>query len=450
MPEFASGVPSTQTTGSGDEIPRRLNLLDATMINVGTMIGSGVFLVPATIALYVQSELLAIWVWVIGGIVSLFGAVSVAELGSLLPRSGGQYVYLKEAYGPLWGFLYGWAGFGVIISASISAIAVGFATYLAYLLPMSAAEIRFVAILSIVFLTGMNCLGVKLGAQIQNGFTFLKIGALLGLVAICFVAAPSGADGIPISPIGLIHKVGPFGLALIAALWAYDGWIEITYVAGEVQQPHRNIPLSLIMSTALVTGIYVLLTIAIQRVLPMNAIAQSPFVAADAAESSLGALGGTFVTLAVVVSTFGANNGIILTGARIYQVMAREGLFFHPLSYIHPKYQTPIPSLIAQGIWASLLVLSGTYDQLITYVVFVSWIFYAMSGVAVIVLRKKSINSRPKYRTWGYPYTTMVFVGFSIALVVNTIVEAPFDSLIGFGIMFLGVPAFFYWQRHLK
>ncbi len=449
-------IPSNPESTSQPELRRELSLLDATMINVGSMIGSGIFLVPTTIALYLHSTSLVILVWTVGGIVSLFGALTIAELGAMMPHAGGPYVYLRRAYGPLWGFLYGWSAFAVIMTAAISALAVAFAAYLAYFFPMSPLQIKLVAIACILLLTAVNCFGVRYSALVQNGFTFLKIGALGLLVLLGFLLSGGSATNFePVFPEKISSSlIGVFGLAMIAVLWSYDGWIEITYAAGEVRDPARTVHRSLIISTLLVIVVYVLINLAYIYVLSLENVAHSTLVASDAAMVILGPVGASFVAAAVVISTFGANNGFIFTGARIYYAMAREGLFLRSFANVHPKFQTPIPSLIGQGIWSSLLVLSGTYEELTTYVVFVSWLFYAMSCGAVFILRKRSPlqDRRPEsprsYKTWGYPYTPLVFILFALLLVANTAVENPVASAIGLGLVASGVPAFWFWARN--
>ena len=239
---------------------------------------------------------------------------------------------------------------------------------------------------------------------------------------------------------------GPFGLALVAVLWSYDGWIEITYVAGEVKNPRRNIPLSLILSTMFVVVIYTLVNYTYLSVLSLDAISTSTLVAADAATVIIGPGGAAMAAIAVIIATMGSNNGFVLTGARIYYAMATDRMFFRFFSFVHPKYQTPIPSLIGQGIWASALVMTGTFDQLFTYVIFSSWIFYAMAAGAVMVLRAKAPLRARSYKTWGYPVTPIVFMLFSLYLVINTLIEDPRDALVGLGIISLGVPAYLYWK----
>jgi APA family basic amino acid/polyamine antiporter len=436
---------------SSPDLRRELTLLDSTMINVGTMIASAIFIVPSTIALHVQSSGLSIFVWIAAGMVSLLGALAIAELGAALPHAGGQFVYLREAYGPIWGFLYGWAAFAVINSASIAAIAVGFATYLGFFVQLSPNEIKAVAIGSIIFLTIVNCFGLKLSAWTQNVFTLLKIGALLALVVTSFVLR--GGSLTNFSPVlpdqSFASLIGPFGLAMVAALWAYDGWIEITYVAGEVKNPQRNLPLSIIFSTLIVIVIYVFVNLAYHYALPLAKIAQSPLVGSDAATVLIGPAGAALVVLGILISTMGSNHAIVLTAPRIYYAMAKERLFFSWVAQVHPKFHSPVLSLISQGIWSCLITLTGTYDQLLTYVVFASFVFYAMSCGAVIILRQKSTSMARPYKTWGYPLTPVVFILFSLGLVINTIVEKPREAAIGAGIILLGLPAYFYWKRKM-
>jgi APA family basic amino acid/polyamine antiporter len=431
------------------ELRRELTLLDSTMINVGTMIASAIFIVPATIAMHVQGSALTVGVWILGGLVSLLGALSIAELGAAMPEAGGQFVYLREAYGPMWGFLYGWAAFMVINTASIAAIAVGFAQYLGYFFPLDPLGVKIVAIISTIFLTTLNCFGLKLGAWTQNVFTLIKMGALFALVAVSFTlrgGAPANFD--PLLPSqSFASLIGPFGLAMVAALWAYDGWIEITYVASEVKNPQRNMPLSITYSILIVIALYVLMSLACVYVLSIAKMAPAQLVAADLATAIMGPVGAALVTVAILISTLGSNHGIVFTAARIPYAMAKEKLFFNSMAEVNAKFRTPVVALSVQGVWACLLTLSGTYGQLYTYVVFASWLFYAMSCGAVIILRRKAPQMERPYKTLGYPVAPAVFILFAVWLMVNVIIEAPRDAAIGAGIVALGLPFYFYWQR---
>lgn len=434
------------------DLRRELGLFDATMINVGTMIASAIFIVPAIVALHLPASGLVIAVWVVGGAVSLLGALCVAELGGAFPEAGGQYVYLRHAYGPVWGFLYGWAAFAVINTASIAAIAVACAIYLGFFVPLGEFGVKLVALASIVGLTALNCRGVRLGATIQNVLTVAKVGALAALIA-AGLFLPGGSTGnfAPVWPAtGTGSLAGPLGLALVAVLWAYDGWIEATYVGSEIRDPGRNLPRSIILSTVIVVAFYTLASVAFVYLLSPAGMAGSTLVASDAARVALGAAGAGFVALAIVVSTLGANNGIVLTAARIPYAMARAGHFFAWAGRVHPRWSTPVPALVVQGIIAGALVFTGTYEQLATYVVFASFLFYGMSCAAVIRLRMTRPDLPRPYRAWGYPVTPLVFIAFAVWLVANTIREAPRDALIGAGLILLGLPGYWYWTRREK
>lgn len=418
------------------------------MINVGTMIASAIFIVPATIAAQVPGSALMILVWIVGGVVSLLGALSIAELGAAYPEAGGQYAYLREAYGPVWGFLYGWANLTVINPASIAAIAVGFATYLGFFVKLTPVGIQAIAVASIAGLTVLNCLGVRLGATTQNVLTFLKIGALVALVVTAF-ALPGGsaANFQPLWPGGEVGTwIRPFGVAMIGVLWAYDGWLETTYVGSEIKDPGRNLPRSIILATVIVMGLYVLASIAYSYLLSPARMAGAQLVASDAAQVTMGAVGAGFVSVAILVSTLGANNGIILTAARIPYALARGGLFFKSQGTVHPRFATPVTALVTQGAISTVLALTGRYDQLFTYVVFAQFLFYALGCGAVMRLRRVAPDIERPYRTWGYPVTPIVFIAFALWLVGNTIVEKPLDSAVGAGIILVGLPGYWYWK----
>ena len=431
-------------------LERVLSLLDATMINVGGVIGSGIFMVPATVAFFTGSTSLFFLVWILGGIVSLFGALSVAELGAAMPRAGGQYVYLNEAYGPLWGYLYGWSAVAVINTASIAAVGVAFSEYLGFFFPISDASIKGIAVGTIVLLTIINIVDVKSGAWFQNLFTLSKLGAIFGIILLGLVM--EGGTNQNLSPIfsdkPFIGLIGPLGLAMVSVLWTFDGWIFITYVAGEVKNPGRNIPLSLIFCMLIVVSVYLLLNYVLLFILGFTGMNGSELVVSDAASVFLGNKGAAVVTIIILISLIGANNGFVLSSARINYAMARDKLFFNQAAQIHSRFKSPANALIIQCVWACLLTFTGTFNQLITYIIFTSWIFYGMSAGAVIILRKKKPDMDRPYKTPAYPWIPIIFIFFAIFLTINTIMEAPRDATIGAGIILAGLPLYYYWKKN--
>ncbi len=420
------------------------------MINAGGIIGSGIFMVPATVALYTASSSLFFMVWILGGIVSLFGALSVAELGAAMPKAGGQYVYLNEAYGPVWGYLYGWSAVAVINTASMAAVGVAFAEYLKFFYTISDLAVKEIAIFSIILLTIINIVDVKSGARFQNIFTFAKLGAILGVILLgLFLEGGSTQNFSPLfTDRPSLSLIGPLGLAMVAVLWTFDGWIFVTYVAGEVKNPERNIPLSLIFCMVIVVSVYIALNTVLVYVLGFDQMIGSELVMADAASKFIGGKGAAIVTIIILISLIGANNGFILTSARINYAMARDNRFFKQAAFIHPKFQSPANALIIQCIWACILTFSGTFNQLITYIIFASWIFYGMSAGAVIILRKKKPDMDRPYKTPFYPWIPIIFILFAIFLTVNTILEAPRDAAIGTGIILAGLPLYYYWKKN--
>lgn len=459
---------SANTQKDVQELPRTLGIWDATFLIIGSVIGSGIFLVPSEIAQKLSTPFLILLVWVASGILTFLGALTYAELGAAIPKAGGQYIFLKEAFGPVWGFLYGWVLFLVIQTGSIAAVAVAFAKYLGYFLPLGKivfvnpislgsgifvfklqlTGIELAAIGCIVLLSVINSLSVSFGAGVQNLFTSLKTLAILCLVISGFIFGSH--NGVPLmagSEAATLSLLQAFGLAMIAALWAYDGWNNISFTAGEIKEPQKNLPRSLFLGTVSVIVIYVITNLAYLYILSPSAIAKSNLVATDMISSFLGNIGGGFISGAILVSTFGCVNGLILAGPRVYFAMARDGLFFKKIGEVHPKFLTPAFSIMVQGVWAALLTLTGSYDQLFTYVMFIAWVFYGMTAVALFILRRKApLMARP-YKTWGYPYVPLVFVLVSLLLVVNTLTTKPLESLAGLGIMVIGVPLYLYWQR---
>jgi basic amino acid/polyamine antiporter, APA family len=445
------------------QLVRGLGAWDGTLLTIGAMVGTGIFITTGDIAKSLPYPSLILLVWLAGGLLTLAGAVTYAELGVMFPRAGGMYHFLKEAYGPLWGFLYGWACFLVIMSGGIAAIAVGFGEYLGSFLPFFSTQHVLLSVPvgswtwtlsggqvaaagAIVALTAVNYVGLREGAWVQNLLTVLKVGAVVGVVALGLLvtpkAQPAFSTGLPSS--GLVTG---FGLGMIAALWTYDGWYGLALSAGEVRQPERNLPRGLVWGTAAVIVMYLLLNLVYLRALPVEAIAATPRIGESAAAALFGANGARLVSLAVLVSAFGCLAATILYAARIYLPMAQDGLFFHALAEVHPRFLTPGRSLLAQGAWSTLLALSGTYDQLYTYTMCTLVVAHAATGAALLVLRRTRPDAPRPYRVWGYPIVPILFILACGLLVVNTLVEKPLESLWGLGLVALGLPAYLYWRK---
>lgn len=428
-----------------ETLPRRLTLLDATSVVIGTMIGSAIFLVPNTIAQNVPSAPLILAIWILAGILSLFGALAYAELGAMMPATGGQYVYLREAWGPLWAFLCGWTFFLAARSGATAAVAAGFSIYLAQFIPMSAPLSRIVAAALILLLTWVNYRGVKLGAAVQNTFTALKV---LGLALLIGGTLVNGQIE-PWSQHSQTSDVTASGFAgaFIACIWAYNGWFAVSLIGGEIKEPQRNLPRALLLGTTFVTCVYVLANIGYLRTLTIPEIAGSERVAAVAAARSLGSVGSIFVALTILASTFGTTNGNVMTAPRLYFAQARDGLFFRRFGDIHPAFKTPHISILGQGIWASVLALTGSYTQLVSYAVFTFWIFYGLTVAGLLVIRHRHPDAPRPYKMFGYPVTPLLFAAVSVAVVLSAIVSSPATSAMGFAILAAGVPAYYLWRR---
>ena len=427
------------------ELPRRLGLADSLAIVVGTIIGSAIFVVPGSISQNLPSPLLVYAVWIASGVLSLFGALAFAELGAMLPATGGQYVYLREAYGPLWAFLCGWSYFVIIRSGGIATVAVGFAIYLGVFLPMSPLVSRLTAAALIGILTVVNYRGIHGGALVQKIFTALKLIGLVALIASAFVVPPLVKQDWSI-PAGSFSW-SRFGVAMIACLWAYNGWMAIGFVAGEIRRPERNLPRSLGIGMAVVTVIYLLANIAFFRALPVPQIAGTERVAALTATQTMGMAGAVLVTITILISTVGTTNGNILTASRVYFAQARDGLFFRSAGNVHRRFETPSVAILIQGIWSAVLALSGSYERLFAFATFAAWIFYGMAVIGVMVLRRKQPDAPRPYRMWGYPATPLLFGMVTVWFVSNTLIERPGPSLLGLVLIATGVPVYYYWKK---
>jgi APA family basic amino acid/polyamine antiporter len=461
----------------GPGLVRALGLWDATLLVIGLVIGSAVFMVtggPDGVARLLPSPGALLLAWVAGGIVSFAGALVFAELGALLPQAGGQYVFLREAYGDLIGFLYGWVLFAVIHTGTLAALAVGYAEYFGAFVPalgtgrvlaslplpltdhvlsISAGQLN--AVFVIALLSFVNFFGIKEGSVFQGIVTVMKVASFAGFILLgvligqgsrdhfvpLFEAAPAAAA--PAAPI----TFASFVLAMVAMLWAYEGWNNITFTAGEVKDPHRNIPLSLVLGMSAITLIYVGMNLLYVYAMPVGEMVATPRIGETAAERLFGAAGGRAMTFAVLVSVFGCISATVISGPRVFYAMARDGLFFRSMAEVHPRYRTPARAILWQGIWSSALCLSGTYGQLFTFVIFAAVLFYALAGASVIVLRMKHPEWPRPYRTWGYPFTPLLYVTLCVVVLLNTLRSQPVESGIGLGILALGLPAYLYWKR---
>lgn len=438
-------MPETLHDGApGASLPRTLGLLDALSIVIGVTIGGGIFLVPNLVAQQLKSIPWILAVWIFAGVISFFGALACAELGCAIPATGGQYVYLREEYGPLIGFLCGWSMFTVSRTAQVAWLAVTLSMYVAYFAPLSALGAKLLGLGAIAVLAAINYRGVKAGAAVQNVFAFAKVAGLLVIIGAAFLwgkgAAPASA-----APAGF--SISSFGVALIACVLAYDGWVQLTFVAGEIRNPQRNILLSLALGTLACIALYVLANIAYTRVLSIPEIAASGQVAAAAAERALGPRGGALVSLTILISIVGTLNGCFLTSPRVYYAQARDGLFFRRFGEIQPRYQTPGFAIVAQAGWAAVLLLTGSYETLVDYAMFALWLSYALMVAGVIVLRRKRPDLQRPYRMWGYPVTPILFLAITAWFLVNMLWTRPLPSLAGLGLIATGIPIYFFWTR---
>jgi APA family basic amino acid/polyamine antiporter len=420
-----------------------------------------------------------LFIWVIAGVITLIGALTNAEISGLLPRAGGQYVYFREMYGNFIGYLYGWSVFSVIQTGSIAAIAYIFSNYLEYFFPaphlspdweawgfsipiagvsvldcypLKDIGLKLMTIFLILFLSTVNYLGVIFGGMVNNIFTTLKSAAIAFIVILALTAgAGSGAHFTPFVNTSFSYPsgtlLGAIILALSGAFWAYDGWNNITYLGAEIKQPQRNIPRALIIGVGFVILVYTLVNLAYLYILPVDTIAGSTLLASDVMKVIVGNWGGVFVAVAVMISTFGTTNGTILASARVYYAMAKDGLFFRKLEDVHHKYRTPGPSIIVQGIWASLIVMTGTFDQITDMLIFVSWIFYGLGAYGVFVLRKKMPNAERPYKVIGYPVLPFIFVLFSAFFVVFSFKENIRNAVFGLLLVIIGIPLYFYFRK---
>lgn len=446
-------------------LQRVLGLWSAVSIVIGTVIGSGVFLVPSTMIRYLGSVEKLFVVWIIAGLLSLFGALTYAELAAAMPEAGGEYVYLSAAYGPFWGYLYGWTQFWVAKSGSIATLAAGFYTYLTVFYPVlgstlvtiplhigpggSLLEIHYgqlVAIGLIVILAAVNYVGVRSGGNLQVAVTIVKMLLIAGVIVVGLFSGKGDFNhfraGIP-----TVGGIAGFFAAMVSALWAYDGWNNVSMVSSEIRNPQRNLPRALIFGTAAVIATYLLINISYFYVLNPEQVGVSHRVAADMMRSLYGGPAASAVAIAVMISILAALNGSILSGSRVPYAMARDGLFFRTASVVHPRFHTPGHAMVMLCVWSCVVVLSGWFDDLYNFVIFGSWILYLLTTVSVFVLRRKLPDLPRPYRTIGYPVVPVLFICVAALLLISTLQTRPRESLMGLALMALSIPFYLHWKK---
>lgn len=456
--------------GSESGFLRRLGLLDATFLVIGAVVGSGIFMTPGLIAEDLRSPGLLLLVWIIGGLITLCGALSFGELGSMYPKAGGQYIYIREAYGHGAAFLFGWAFFGFIMCGGLAALAVAFAEFLGSFVPLlgtghvlfrtsllglpySLSAGQLVAASAILLLTFVNSFGIRSGATLQNFLTVVRLGTVAGLIGLgVLLGAKSGSSNF--HPLfapgpGFPAVLKPFGLALVAVFWTYDGWYSVNCTAEEIRDPGRTIPRGLTLGVLSVTAIYVLVNLVYLLALPIADLAGVVRVGEKAASALFGGGSALFSAL-VMVSVFGCLNANILFGPRVFFAMGRDGAFFRTMGRLGRRSHVPIAALWGQAVWSCVLCLSGTYESLYEYMVFALLLFFAATGAAVLVLRRRAPATPRPYRTWGYPVVPLVFVVMCLAVFLNMVTAEPLKSLAGSALLAAGVPVYLFWRRRGK
>jgi APA family basic amino acid/polyamine antiporter len=436
------------------------------MMMMGIVIGSGIFMTTGIMAQAIPSAPMILLAWFLGGLLILAGALTYAELGVSLPEAGGQYVYLREAYGPLYGFLFGWKMFLVSMTGSIAALGVAFAEYFGSFFPaLSTKEVVFssrignlsytlsrgqlVAVAVILLLTTINYIGVALGKTVQNVLTVVKIGTILVFIVMGFCMAGGTSLDLSLNPEGwsFVQVLTGFGLAFVSVFWAFDGWNNINYVAGEIKNPKRNLKFALIAGTLGITLLYFFTNVIYFFALPLGELKGVVTVAERASSSLFGATAAGLISAMILISILGALNGAIFVGPRVYYAMARDGLFFKRVGGVHPRFKTPGFSLVLQALWASLLALTGTFEQLFTFAMFAGILFWVLAAAAIFTLRKKRPDLPRPYKAWGYPVVPMIFILALSGILLNTLIRRPVESLAGVVLMASGIPVYYMWNR---
>lgn len=430
------------------KLAKELTLFGLIMVAIGSCIGSGIFVTPSQIAGLIPSPLLIIAVWAIGGLITLSGALTFSELGSIFPQAGGIYVFLREAYGGLLGFLYGWAYLVIITSGSIAVLALAFSYYLSFFIPMNNTWKILTGIIAISVLTTLNILRAKYGEIFSNIFTGLK---LIGIFIIIFAGLFFGSKLLSFesltSSVSTTTKLSGFGIALTGVLFSYGGWQHASFLAGETKNPSKNVPIAMITGAAVVIMIYLLVNISYMLLLPLDQITNSKKIAAEAVSTVL-PWGGMMVAAIIAISTFGTMGIYTLSAPRIYYAMAEDGLFFKGIAKVHPVFKTPVNAIIAQSVWAVILLLFwGTFEDLITYTVSVEWIFFTLAAAGIFIFRKNMKDIKRPYKTFGYPVTPLIFICINTWFIINIVIKKPLHMAIGIGFLLLGIPFYLYFKR---
>ena len=435
-----------------ENLKRVLKLRDVSLLTVGAVIGSGIFIVPALVLRASNGSVpVATSVWLLAGVLSLLGALSYAELAAMNPEAGGLYTYLRDAYGNFPAFLYGWTLFVLAGSGSVATLAVAFSNYLQELVAIGPLASRVVSIAMIIVLCAINVRGTRQSADLQNWTTALKAGPLFLLsVYLLFVGSGLGGEAAPATTATHASMISGLLTAMIGVLWAYEGWQYVTFVAGEVIEPQRTFPRGLIAGTAVLVLLYCLASVAYVAALGVERAMGSERIAADAVSATLGSAAAKLIAVAILISMFSAANSIVLTTPRVFFAMARDGVFFRQLAHVHARFGTPAVAVCAMSVISAILAASGTFEQLLTYVVFTSWIFYALGALSVFVLRRKKPLAQRPFRVPGYPLTPILFVVSAAIIVINAIITQPTRAAVGLGLVLLGAPVFFVWSRRRR
>jgi APA family basic amino acid/polyamine antiporter len=452
--------PTVTKNAAAPDLARDLTVSHAASIVVGTIIGSGIFLVPKEMMQAVGSAEFVYLAWLVGGLLSFFGALSYSELAAMKPQAGGEYVYMRDGYGPLGGFLYAWTYFVLAKPGSMATIAIGLVrilgtfSFLAFLpQPMMTRPFlitwgQLVAIAAVVFISFINYIGVKKAGEFQLFFTLLKIAIILAIVGVGFAYAHGGLANYTTHYLGARGGFAGFMVALIAALWAYDGWNLVTTVAGEIKQPQRSIPIALILGVATVAALYMLVNAAVQYVMPASAVAASPRPASDAMQLAMGAAGAAIVSAGMAISMLVTLNGSTMTGARVPFALARDRYFFQGLARVHPRFRTPSSALVVQAILAIIFLLfAGSFQELFSVTLFGEWLFYMLVTSTVFIFRFREPNAERPYKTWGYPVVPALFILASAVLLYYTFSANLRNSFVGSALILAGVPVFYAFQR---